>query len=73
VEGQILEHPPVLAYVGRRVALIDWPLKLIASARDDRPDRLVLFELAADPGEQRDLSQERRDDLRRLDQLRTQR
>ena len=69
-EGKPLERPPVVAYVGRRVALIDWPLKLIASARDDRADRLLLFDLGTDPGERRDLSQDRKDDLGRLDALR---
>ena len=61
---------PVLTFAPRRAALIEWPLKLLIFRRDKRDDRLLLFDLAADPGETRDISAERGDDLVRLDALR---
>jgi arylsulfatase A-like enzyme len=60
---------PVYARSARRAALIDWPLKLMILERKRR-DRLLLFDLAADPGETNDLSTERPDDLARLTKLR---
>jgi len=63
-------HPPVLAYATSRTAVIDWPLKLIVKRRKDRRDRLLLFDLKADPGEQKDLSADRKADLARLNALR---
>ncbi|MGK4007076.1 sulfatase-like hydrolase/transferase [Sorangium sp. So ce1036] len=56
---------PVFARTARRAALIDGDLKLIALKRKKR-DRLLLFDLAADPRERRDLSGERPDALARL-------
>ncbi len=61
---------PVLSYARRRVTLVDWPLKLMVFRRDKRDDRLLLFDLESDPGETKDLSSERPDDLKRLDALR---
>lgn len=60
---------PVYARSARRAALIDGSLKLMVIERK-RKDRLLLFDLAADPGETKDLSAERPDDLARLIQLR---
>jgi arylsulfatase A-like enzyme len=66
-----LEKPrgPVYARSARRAALIDGSLKLMVIERKRR-DRLLLFDLAADPGETKDLSAERPEDLARLTQLR---
>jgi arylsulfatase A-like enzyme len=66
-----LETPrgPVYARSARRAALIDGSLKLMVVERKRR-DRLLLFDLAADPGETKDLSAERPEDLARLTQLR---
>jgi hypothetical protein len=63
-------RPPVVAFAPRRIAVIDWPLKLLARGRDGGNDRRLLFDLATDPGEQHDLAATRKDDLRRLDALR---
>jgi arylsulfatase A-like enzyme len=59
---------PVYARSARRAALIDWPLKLMIIERKRR-DRVLLFDLAADPGETKDISVERPADLARLLQL----
>jgi arylsulfatase A-like enzyme len=64
------ERAPVLAHARSRVAVIDWPLKLVARARRKGNDRLLLFDLARDPGEKRDLAEDRPEDLKRLDELR---
>jgi choline-sulfatase len=61
-------HPPVYARAGKRAALVDWPLKLLVIERKKR-DRTLLFDLAADPGEKRDLSGDRPEDLTRLGSL----
>ncbi len=58
-------HGPVFARGARRAAVIEWPLKLLVVERKRR-DRLLLFDLAADPGETRDLSDARPDDLARM-------
>ncbi|AUX40149.1 cell wall surface anchor family protein [Sorangium cellulosum] len=56
---------PVFARTARRAAVIDGQLKLIALKRKKR-DRLLLFDLDADPRETRDLSEARPDELLRL-------
>lgn len=58
-------HGPVFARGARRVAIIDGPLKLLVVERKRR-DRILLFDLAADPGELRDLSDARPDELQRM-------
>lgn len=63
------KHGPVFARSAKRAAVVDWPLKLLAIERK-RGERLLLFDLAADPGELRDLSEDRADDLARLMALR---
>lgn len=58
---------PVDARSTRRAAWIDWPLKLLVTKRKGKhKDRYVLFDLAADPGEETDLSASRKDDLVRM-------
>jgi arylsulfatase A-like enzyme len=66
-----LEKPkgPVYARSARRAALIDGSLKLMVLERK-RKDRLLLFDLAADPGETKDLSADRPEELVRLTKLR---
>ncbi|MBI4952821.1 MAG: sulfatase-like hydrolase/transferase [Myxococcales bacterium] len=64
-------HPPVFAAAERRVAVIDWPQKLLVK-RTQKRERLLLFDLDADPREARDLAEERPQDLKRLDALRQQ-
>jgi arylsulfatase A-like enzyme len=56
---------PVLARGARRAAVIDWPLKLVVIERKKR-SRYLLFDLEADPGETRDQSDVRREDLDRM-------
>lgn len=56
---------PVFARSRRRAVVVDWPLKLLVHVRKKK-DRHILFDLSADPGEEKDLSAERRDDLVRL-------
>jgi len=63
-------RPPVLAYATARTAVIDWPLKLIVKRRKGKRDRLLLFDVQADPGETKDLSADRKADLERLNALR---
>jgi arylsulfatase A-like enzyme len=55
----------VYARSQRRVALIDWPLKLMVFEKK-KNDRLFLFDLGADPGEKEDLSMTRIADVTRL-------
>ncbi|NUO49208.1 MAG: sulfatase-like hydrolase/transferase [Polyangiaceae bacterium] len=62
------KREPVYARASKRFAVIDYPLKLILQERKGR-DRTLLFDLAADPGEKRDLSEQRADDLNRLSAL----
>jgi arylsulfatase A-like enzyme len=57
---------PVYARTSKKAALIDWPLKLIVLGRRKK-DRLLLFDLAADPTETKDLSATRADDAARLE------
>jgi arylsulfatase A-like enzyme len=58
-------HAPVVARSQRRMALIDWPLKLMVIARR-KADRTLLFDLGADPAEKEDLAATRPADLERL-------
>jgi arylsulfatase A-like enzyme len=69
VEGRELDRGPVFAYAWQRRCVVDWPFKLLARSREDRPDRLLLFDLAADPTEQHDVSADQPEALRRLDAL----
>jgi choline-sulfatase len=62
-------HGPVYARGQRRVALIEWPLKLMVLERK-KSDRLFLFDLGADPGEKEDLSRTRMADVERLQKAR---
>ncbi len=64
------ERAPFVAHSWRRTATIDWPLKLLSYRRKNGKERLFLFDLAADPGELRDIAASRADDLTRLDNLR---
>jgi choline-sulfatase len=71
VEGdEDFNRPPVFTYARGRVAVVDWPLKLMVFRRKKRDDRLLLFDLKADPSESKDLSAERKEDLGRLDVIR---
>jgi choline-sulfatase len=63
-------HAPVLAYAAKRSAVIDWPFKLMVRRHEGGPERLLLFDLGADPDERRDVAAEHNDELRRLDELR---
>ena len=65
-----LERAAVVSYGPKKEAVIDWPLKLLVRKREGAKDRLLLFDLGADPGEQRDVAGERKDELARLDALR---
>lgn len=61
---------PVYVRAPSRAVLIDWPLKLMRKVRGEKKkDRFLLFDLEADPGEKRDLSEDRKDDLERLQRL----
>lgn len=60
-----LERPPVLVEASKRAALIDGSLKLMVLERKGKA-RTLLFDLASDPRETRDLSAERAADLERL-------
>jgi arylsulfatase A-like enzyme len=65
-------HGVVYARGPGRVALIDWPLKLMViekkKPRNKGNRRLFLFDLAADPGEKDDQSRARPGDVERLRQ-----
>jgi arylsulfatase A-like enzyme len=64
------ERAPIIAHAWRRSCVIDWPLKLMVIGRAKKRDRLLLFDLAGDPHELRDVSAERSDDVRRMNALR---
>ena len=68
LEASASRRPPVLAFASKRVALIDWPLKLMVIERK-KQDRNFLFDLGADPRETKDLSADRPDDVARLVKL----
>jgi arylsulfatase A-like enzyme len=59
---------PVYIRSAKRAVVIDWPLKLMKFERA-RKDRLLLFDLGADPGELKDLTPTRGEDLQRLGAL----
>ena len=61
-------HGPIYIRSAKRAVVIDWPLKLMKIERA-RKDRLLLFDLGADPGELSDLTATRGDDLPRLGAL----
>ena len=65
--ARLAEFPLVLTGAKRR-AIVEPPLKLIARERRGK-ERLLLFDLGADPKEQRDLSESRPQDLARLKAL----
>ncbi|MRG92026.1 sulfatase-like hydrolase/transferase [Polyangium spumosum] len=65
LEPDAPRRPPVLAYASKRLALIDWPLKLMVIERK-KQNRNFLFDLGADPRETKDLSADRPDDVARL-------
>jgi choline-sulfatase len=62
-----LQQPGQAVYARsrRRAVVVDWPLKLLTHDRKGK-DRHLLFDLAADPEEEKDLSAERPADLQRL-------
>lgn len=64
-------HGPVYARSQKRAALIAWPLKLMVMERK-KSDRLMLFDLAADPGEKADIKEARAEDLARLEKQRSE-
>lgn len=64
------EREPVTIYAPRRVGVVDWPFKLLVKRRAQGRDRLLLFNLGADPDERRDVSADHAEVLRRLDELR---
>jgi arylsulfatase A-like enzyme len=70
LDGKPFERAPVAAYANRRVAIVDWPLKLYVFRRKDKRDRLLLFDLTQDPGETKDISADDKDNLVRLDEIR---
>jgi choline-sulfatase len=63
--GGALVRPPVLVEASKRTALIDGSLKLMVMERKGKA-RTLLFDLAADPKETRDVSGERAADHKRL-------
>jgi len=70
LQGGPLKRGPVLSFADARTAVIDWPLKLRVLRRKDKSDRLILFDLSEDPGETKDLSADRSEDLTRLSEIR---
>jgi arylsulfatase A-like enzyme len=70
MRGTALTRPPLVAHAYRRVAVIDWPLKLIHTRLRSGKESLALYDLAADPAEKDDLARTRPDDVKRLDALR---
>jgi len=56
---------PVFARMPGKAAVIDYPLKLVEKTHHKKT-RQLLFDLAVDPGETKDLSESRGDDLRHL-------
>ncbi|UQA63777.1 sulfatase-like hydrolase/transferase [Polyangium aurulentum] len=68
LEAEAARRAPVFARAGKRAALIDWPLKLMVFERK-RSNRVLLFDLAADPRETKDILADRADDAARLEKL----
>jgi arylsulfatase A-like enzyme len=60
------KREPAFARANGKSAVIDWPMKLIEKRRKGK-SRLLLFDLSADPGETKDLSESRAADLSRLE------
>jgi len=60
----------VYARTQRKVALIDWPLKLMVFERK-KSDRVFLFDLGADPRETEDASRTKPDEVARLRELKS--
>jgi choline-sulfatase len=58
-------HGPVYARTQKKAALIDWPLKLMVMERR-KADRVLIFDLAENPAEKEDLSNDRAEDVARL-------
>jgi len=69
LRSDAFSRPPVFAHAWRRAVVVDWPLKLMVRRRDNKQERLLLFDLASDPREQHDVSGERSADLTRLQEL----
>jgi arylsulfatase A-like enzyme len=63
--GEADKRPPLVLSGSNRAAVIDHPLKLIVIERKKK-ERLLLFDLALDPKESKDLSESRPEDLTRL-------
>jgi hypothetical protein len=63
--GEAGPRAPLVLSGQNRTAVIDYPLKLMVIERKKK-ERLLLFDLAADPKESKDLSESRPDDLTRL-------
>ncbi|MFO0761488.1 MAG: sulfatase-like hydrolase/transferase [Byssovorax sp.] len=63
-------HGPVYARSQRRVALIDWPLKLMVMEKKKGDGKAQLFDLAKDPEEKDDLSTSHPEDREKLDRER---
>ncbi len=63
--GDAEKRPPLVLHGNNRAAVIDPPLKLVVIERKKK-ERLLLFDLSADPKESKDLSEARPDDLTRL-------
>ncbi len=61
------KREPAFARSNGKSAVIDWPMKLIEKRRKGK-SRLLLFDLSADPGETKDLSESRAADLTRLEE-----
>lgn len=60
----------VFAQTSKRRAVVDWPLKLIEERRTKKKgSHAQLFDLAKDPAEKTDLSEERAADVTRLSEL----
>jgi arylsulfatase A-like enzyme len=55
----------IYAHMQGKRAIVDWPMKLIAKKHKGKL-RHLLFDLSVDPGETKDLSESRGDDLKRL-------
>lgn len=65
-EGPAPERSPVYVRGYRRAVLVDGPLKLLRVIRDRGKPRHQLFDVDADPGEERDLSGSREAELARM-------
>ena len=66
IDGERRESEIAFAQAPGTWSLLDWPLKVVVL---EKQRRAQLYDLAADPGETRDLAAERGDELRRLVRL----